>query len=59
MTEEEKREADLQTTLRKAKSSAKKEWESSLPEPWKDPQNFKWPAGTLVSLSNMINRHDF
>ncbi|KAK0225690.1 hypothetical protein IW262DRAFT_1357558 [Armillaria fumosa] len=47
MTEEEKREADLQTTLRKAKSTAKKEWESSLPEPWKGPHNFKWPTGTL------------
>ncbi|KAK0476632.1 hypothetical protein IW261DRAFT_1489211 [Armillaria novae-zelandiae] len=41
------READFQTSLRKAKSTAKKEWESSLPEPWKGPHDFKWPKGTL------------
>lgn len=30
MTEEEKEEADLQATLRKAKSTAKKEWSGRL-----------------------------
>lgn len=59
MTEEEKEEADILRMARKGIKVAKEEWEQALPAPWKGPEDFKWPTGTIVcdALRPTITEH--
>ena len=50
MTEDEKEEADIMRLARKGIKAAKEDWEKALPAPWKGPEDFKWPTGTIVGM---------